>query len=73
MCIRDRVEKERRKRKISEWIALSRQHLENGAFRQAREALENVVNVKPNDTEALRLLEEVGRREQEVSRIRDEK
>lgn len=73
LTLKEQVEKERRKRKISEWIALSRQHLENGAFRQAREALENVVNVKPNDTEALRLLEEVGRREQEVSRIRDEK
>ena len=73
LALKEQVERERRKRKISEWITLGRQHLDNGAFRQAREALENVVTVKPNDTEALRLLEEVGRREQEVSRIREEK
>jgi serine/threonine-protein kinase len=73
LSLKEQVEKERRKRKISEWITIGRQHLDNGAFRQAREALENVVTVKPNDTEALRLLEEVGRREQEVSRIREEK
>jgi serine/threonine-protein kinase len=73
LSLKEQVEKERRARKISEWIALGRQHLDNQAFRQAREALENVVNVKPNDTEALGLLAEVGRREREVSRVRDEK
>jgi len=73
LSLKEQVEKERRARKISEWIALGRQHLDNQAFRQAREALENVVNLKPNDTEALGLLAEVGRREQEVSRTREEK
>jgi serine/threonine-protein kinase len=73
LSLKDQVEKERRARKISEWITLGKQHLDNNAFRQAREALENVVNVKPNDTEALGLLAEVGRREQEVSRMREEK
>ncbi len=73
LSLKGQVEKERRTRKISEWIALGRQHLENQAFRQAREALDNVVNLRPNDTEALGLLAEVGRREKEVSRVRDEK
>jgi len=67
------VEKERREKKISEWITLARQHLENQAFRQAREALENVLQIKPNETDALQLAAEVGRREQEVARTRDEK
>jgi serine/threonine-protein kinase len=73
LSLKEQVEKERRARKISEWIALGRQHLDNQAFRQARDALENVVTLKPNDTEALGLLAEVGRREQEVSRVREEK
>ena len=73
LSLKAQVEKERGARKISEWMALGRQHLDNQAFRQAREALENVVSLKPNDTEALGLLAEVGRREQEVSRVRDEK
>jgi cytochrome c-type biogenesis protein CcmH/NrfG len=67
------IEKERREKKISEWITLARQHLDNQAFRQAREALDNVLQLKPNETDALRLMAEIGRREQEVSRIRDEK
>jgi len=67
------VEKERREKKISEWIALAHQHLDNQAFRQARDALDNVLQIKPNETEALSLMEEIGRREAEVSRSRDEK
>jgi serine/threonine-protein kinase len=73
LSLKAQVEKERREKKISEWIALARQHLENQAFRQAREALDNVVQIKPNETEALGLLAEVGRRESEVSRVREEK
>ncbi|MGD0869614.1 MAG: protein kinase [Bryobacteraceae bacterium] len=67
------VEKERREKKISEWIALAHQHLDNQAFRQARDALDNVLHIKPNETEALSLMEEIGRRETEVARTRDEK
>ena len=73
LSLKGQVEKERREKKISEWITLARQHLDNQAFRQAREALENVVQMKPNETEALSLLAEVGRRESEVSRVREEK
>ncbi|HTS48080.1 MAG TPA: protein kinase [Bryobacteraceae bacterium] len=73
VTMKAQIEKERREKKISEWITLARQHLDNQAFRQAREALDNVLQLKPNETDALRLLAEVGRREQEVARIRDEK
>jgi serine/threonine-protein kinase len=73
LSLKAQVEKERREKKISEWIALARQHLDNQAFRQSREALDNVLQMKPNETEALGLLAEVGRRESEVSRVREEK
>jgi eukaryotic-like serine/threonine-protein kinase len=73
LSLKSQVERERREKKISEWITLSRQHLENQAFRQAREALDNVLQIKPNDTDALNLAAEVGRREQEVSQIREQK
>ncbi len=73
LSLKAQIEKDRREKKISEWITLARQHLDNQAFRQAREALDNVLQLKPNETDALRLLAEVGRREQEVARIRDEK
>ena len=73
LSLKAMVEKERREKKISEWIALAHQHLDNQAFRQARDALDNVLQIKPNETEALSLMEEIGRREAEVSRTRDEK
>ncbi len=73
LALKGRIERERRERKISEWIALAQQHLQNNSFRQAREALDNVVTLKPNDTDALGMLAEVGRRETEFSRVRDEK
>lgn len=73
LAMRAQVEKQRKETKICEWIAIARKHLENQSFRQAREALDNVVKVKPNETEALQLLAEVGRREKEVERIRQEK
>src|SRR5262249_8315760 len=73
LSLKAQVEKERGEKKIEEWILLATQHLENNAFRQAREALDNVIRLKPNETEALRLLAEVGRREQEVTRVREEK
>jgi tetratricopeptide (TPR) repeat protein len=73
LSLKSQVEKDRREKKISEWIALARQHLNNQAFRQAREALDNVVQMKPNETEALELLAEIGRRESEVSRVREDK
>jgi tetratricopeptide (TPR) repeat protein len=73
LALKNQVEKERRERKISEWIALARQHIDNQAFRQAREALDNVLQVKPSETEALGLIAELARREQEVSNVREEK
>ncbi len=73
LALKSQVEKERRAKKISEWLALARQHLDNLAFGQAREALDNVLQLRPNDADALALLAEIGRKEAEFSRIREEK
>jgi serine/threonine-protein kinase len=73
ILLQAQVEKKRRESKISEWIGLARQHLDNQAFRQAREALENLLQLRPNDTAALGLLAEVGRQEQQLARVREDK
>ena len=73
LSLKSQVERQRRETKISEWIAIARQHLDNQAFRQARDALDNVLQLKPSETEALQLMAEVGRREKEVARVREEK
>lgn len=73
LALKSQVERERRERKIDEWMQLARQHAANASFRQAREALDNVLQLKPNETNALQLLHEVDRKEQEVAKTREEK
>lgn len=73
LSLKAQIERERREKKIEEWIQIAQQHLNNQAFSQAREALSNVVKLKPNDTVALALMAEVDRREREVSHLRGEK
>ena len=73
LALKSQVERERRERKIDEWMQLARQHAANSSFRQAREALDNVLQLKPNETSALQLLHEVDRKEQDVAKTREEK
>jgi len=73
LSLKSRVERERREKKIDEWIQLARQHLANQAFHQSREALDNVLKIKPNDTAALGLLAEVDRSEKDFAKTRQKK
>jgi serine/threonine-protein kinase len=73
LALKNRVEKERRERKVDEWMQLARQHVHNQSFRQAREALDNALKLKPNETEALRLIAEITRREQDITANREKK
>lgn len=73
LALKSQVERERRERKIDEWMQLARQHQANSSFRQAREALDNVLQLKPNETAALQLLHEVDRKEQDIAKTREEK
>jgi len=59
--------------KIEEWFRLARQHLENHAYAHAREAVRNVLALKPADTRAAQLLAEIDRLEQEHLRLRQQK
>ena len=73
LSLKAQIERERREKKIEEWIQLAQKHLDNQAFGQARDALNNVLKLKPNDTVALELVAEVARREREISHAREEK
>lgn len=67
------IEKKLTWQKIEDWFRLARQHLDNHAYSHAREALQNVLQLKPNETRALQVLSEVDRLEQEYMRVRSEK
>lgn len=72
-ALKNEVEKKRRVKKIEEWAQLARKHLDNNAFSHARSAINSLLELKPNDTDALSLMAEVKRREEDFERLRGEK
>ena len=72
-AMRASVEKQRNERQIESWLSLARRHVERHDFAEARQALTEVLKIRPSDATALELLNETQRREQDAQRIRSEK
>ena len=73
LTLKSRIENRRSERQIDNWYRLARQHIDNHAYGHAREALQNVLQLRPQEARALQLLAEVGRQEQEYKKLRQEK
>lgn len=73
LSLKSKIESARSEGQIEGWFRLARQHIDNQAFTHSREALQNVLQMRPHDTRAAGLMLEVNRREQEFLRIRQEK
>ncbi len=73
LALREQIETARSARRIGEWTKLARQSLERGEFRQAREALENLRKLRPQDPEVDRLAAEIEHEEQELIRTRQQR
>ena len=73
ITLRAEIENKRSSEQIGKWIRLAQQHLDNHAFDHARKALEDILALKPEDTQARRMLADVKVREQEYVRVRKEK
>ncbi len=73
LALKGEIDQRRGGHKVEEWLRLVRQHLDNRAFGHARSAIQNVFQLKPNDSRALQLLSEVGRQEQEFLNLRQQK
>ena len=73
LSLKERLESRRMEEKVDDWFRLARQHIENCDFTHAKEALQNLLQVKPNESQALQLLTEVSRREQEYQKSRQKK
>jgi serine/threonine-protein kinase len=67
------IETRRSDQQMDKWRRLVLQHLHNHAFTQAREAIEEIRKIKPDDVEVGDLTAEVLRRETEFRRVCDEK
>ena len=73
LALKSRIENRRSDRQIDNWYRLARQHIDNHAYGHAREALQNVLQLRPQEVRALLLLAEVDRQEQEYRKLRQEK
>lgn len=73
LSLKASAETRRTEEKIDDWFRLARQHIDRCDFFHAREALQNVLQLRPSETTALQLLSEAGRREQEYLRVRQQK
>jgi eukaryotic-like serine/threonine-protein kinase len=73
LTLKSRIENRRSERQIDNWYRLARQHIDNHAYAHAREALQNVLQLRPKEERALQLLAEVDRQELEYKKLRQEK
>jgi serine/threonine protein kinase len=73
LSLKSKIESRRSEKQIDNWYRLARQHTDNHAYPHAREALQNVLQIRPEEARALQLIAEVDRQEQEYNKLRQEK
>lgn len=73
LALKNAVESKRTERDVEGWFQLASEHRERFAFSHAKEALQRILQVRPKDARALKMLSEVGRAEEEHARNRQEK
>ena len=73
LSLKEKIENRRSERQIDNWYRLARQHVDNHAYPHAREALQNVLQLRPKETRALQLIGDIDRQEQEYNKLRQEK
>ena len=73
LSLKNKIEGRRSEKQIENWYRLARQHTDNHAYPHAREALQNVLQLRPKEARALQLIAEVDRQEQEYNKLRQEK
>src|SRR5579864_1197482 len=73
LSLKNKIESRRSEKQIENWYRLARQHTDNHSYPHAREALQNVLQMRPKEARALQLIAEVNRQEQEYNKLRQEK
>ena len=73
LALKSKIENRRSEKQIENWYRLAKQHIDNHAYPHAREALQNVLQLRPKEARALQILAEVDRQEQEYKKLRQEK
>jgi serine/threonine-protein kinase len=73
LSLKSRIESRRSEKQIDNWYKLAKQHIDNHAYPHAREALQNVLQIRPQEARALQLIADVDRQQHEYNKLRQEK
>ncbi len=57
--LKSKIDDRRSERQIEKWLRLARQHIDNHSYSHAREALQNVMQLRPNESRARRMLSDI--------------
>jgi serine/threonine-protein kinase len=71
--LKSKIENRRSERQVEKWLRLARQHVDNHSYGPAREALQNVMQLRPNESRARRLLSDIESEEKEYLELRQKK
>ncbi|MEZ5400143.1 MAG: protein kinase [Bryobacteraceae bacterium] len=73
LALKAEIEGKRSTEQVTKWLKLAQQHLDQHAYGHARQAVESVLEIKPEDTSAKKLLNEIDQKEQDYVRLRKKK
>jgi eukaryotic-like serine/threonine-protein kinase len=73
LSLKSKINDRRSERQIEKWMRLAEEHVKNHSYGHAREALQNVLSLRPKDSRALQLVKDLEVEEQEYLHLRQEK
>ena len=73
LALKSAIERQRSNTQIERWQQIARQHIDNKLFVKARQAVEEISKIDPSYDGAKDMLAEIGRGEQQASKLRQEK
>ncbi|HYR91361.1 MAG TPA: protein kinase [Terriglobia bacterium] len=73
LALKSEIDIKHRNYQIENWFRLAQDHIRNYAYNHARQALQNVLRLKPTNTMAIQMISDVDRRENEYLREHQEK
>jgi len=73
LLLKGKVEDRRSERQIENWLRVAHQHVANHSYGHARDALKNVLDLRPQESRARRLLKEIETEEQEYLQRQQQK
>ena len=71
--LKAKIEERRSERDVERWMRLAEEHIHNHSYSHARDALQNVRAIRPDNSRALRLQKDLEADEQEYLHLRQEK